>query len=60
MAQFKVGQTVTVISQGRDRRIVQIMGDRALCKAFTTGQEDWFPLTGLRPADNRPLRYHIL
>jgi len=56
MSDFVPGQVVTVISLNRNRTIVAVSGQNALCKSFATKEEDWFPFSELKPADSRPLR----
>lgn len=56
MTAFRVGDVVTVISLGRNRKITAISEGRALCKAFTGPEEDWYPFWDLRPDDSRPLQ----
>lgn len=59
MSGFKPGQVVTVLSLGRNRIIVDVVIDKALCRSFSTGREDWFSLSDLKPADNSPIQPYV-
>ena len=56
---FKPGQVVTVVSLNRNRTIVAVSGQNALCKSFSTKEEDWFPFSDLRADDHGPIRPHF-
>lgn len=56
MSDFQPGQAVTIVSLGRNRTIMAVSGEHALCKSFTSGEEDWFPFSDLRPDRPAPMR----